>query len=79
MERGVRQLEDELESTEQEIENKRQALEAVNKRIVQLETHKEVAGESGYGRAIEYLLNKKIPGVHGTIGQLGKVDQPSMN
>ena len=74
MERGVKQLEDELESTSQEIESKRQALESINKRIVQLETAKEVVGESGYGRAIEFLLSKKLTGLHGTIGQLGKVD-----
>ncbi len=74
MERGVKQLEDEQESTIQEIESKRQALEAINKRIVQLETTKEVVGESGYGRAIEFLLSKKLNGLHGTIGQLGKVE-----
>lgn len=74
MERGVKQLESEIESTEQEIESKRQALESINKRIVQLETTKEVTGESGYGRAIEFLLAKKLNGLHGTIGQLGKVD-----
>lgn len=74
MERGVKQLEDEIESTIQEIESKRLALESINKRIIQLETTKEVVGESGYGRAIEFLLSKKITGLHGTIGQLGKVD-----
>ena len=41
---------------------------------MQLETHKDVAGESGFGRAVEFLLAKKINGVHGTIGQLGKVN-----
>lgn len=74
IERSIQQLEGELESTDQEIESKRQALETVNKRIVQLETHKDVAGESGYGKAIEFLLAKNISGVHGTIGQLGKVN-----
>jgi chromosome segregation protein len=74
LELNVRQLEAEIESTNQEIEAKRHALEVVNRRIVQLETTKEVAGESGFGRAVEFLLNKSVPGVHGTIGQLGKVD-----
>jgi chromosome segregation protein len=73
-ERNIRQLEAELESTNQEIESKQNALEAVNRRLVQLETTKEVAGESGFGKAIELLLNKSFPGVHGTVGQLGKVD-----
>ncbi len=42
--------------------------------MIQLETHKEVAGESGFGRAVESILANAPPGVHGTIGQLGKVD-----
>lgn len=74
IERTIQQLEAELKSTEEELETKRQALEAVNKRIIQLETTKEVAGESGFGRAVEAILARKIPGVHGTIGQLGNVD-----
>lgn len=73
-ERNVRQLDDELTSTQEEIEKKRHALEVVNRRLIQLETTKEVAGESGFGRAAEMLLAQKLPGVHGTIGQLGKVE-----
>jgi chromosome segregation protein len=74
IERSVHQLEAELKSTEQEIETKRQALETVNKRLIQLETHKEVAGESGFGKAVEAILANPPAGVYGTIGQLGKVD-----
>jgi chromosome segregation protein len=74
IERNIHQSESELESTNQEIETKQHALEVVNRRLVQLETTKEVAGESGFGRAVEILLAKSFPGVHGTIGQLGKVD-----
>lgn len=72
--RSVRQMEGELESTQEEIETKRHELDVVNRRIVQLETTREVAGESGYGRAVEAILAANIPGVHGTIGQLGRVD-----
>jgi chromosome segregation protein len=75
IERTIQQLEAELKSTEEELESKRQALEVVNRRIIQLETHKEVAGESGFGKAVEAILSNKIEGVHGTIGQLGKVDE----
>lgn len=75
IERTIQQLEAELKSTEQEIESKRQALEQVNRRLIQLETHKEVAGESGFGRAVEAILAHPPSGVHGTIGQLGKVDE----
>src|SRR6185369_198836 len=31
--------------------------------------------ESGYGRAVEAVLAANIPGVLGTIGQLGRVDE----
>lgn len=72
--RNIRQMEGELESTAEEIEQKRHELDVVNRRIVQLETTREVAGESGYGKAVEAILNANIPGVHGTLGQLGRVD-----
>lgn len=74
IERTVRQLEDELTSTKEEIEAKRSALESVNKKLIALETTKEVVGESGYGRAVESVLDARIDGVHGTIGQLGSVN-----
>lgn len=73
-ERSIRQLEGEIESTREEIEHKRQDLEALNRKVVQLETHREIAGESGYGRAVEAVLAAGINGVQGTIGQLGQVD-----
>lgn len=72
--RSVRQMEGELESTQEEIETKRNELEVLNRRLIQLETTREVAGESGYGRAVEAVLAADITGVHGTIGQLGRVD-----
>lgn len=73
IERTIRQLESELQSTREEIEGKRTALETMSKRLIELETTKEHVGESGYGRAVEAILNANIPGVHGTIGQLGNV------
>lgn len=75
IDRTVRQLDDELVSTKDEIESKRTALESVNKRLIELETTKEVVGETGYGRAVEAVLEAGIEGVHGTIGQLGNVSE----
>lgn len=72
--RSIRQMEGEIESTQEEIEKKRHELDVVNRRVVQLETTREVAGESGYGKAVEAILAANIPGVFGTIGQLGRVD-----
>lgn len=74
IERSIQQLEGELESTKEEIESKRHAQDTVNRRLIELETTREVQGESGYGRAVEAILSANIPGVHGTIGQLGSVD-----
>jgi chromosome segregation protein len=73
IERSIRQMDDEMNSTGEDIEQKRRELETVNRRLIELETHREVAGESGYGRAVESILAAGIPGVHGTIGQLGIV------
>ena len=75
MQRNIRQMESEAESTEEELEQKRKELEQINRRVIELETRREVSGESGYGRAVEAVLGANIKGVHGTIGQLGKVDQ----
>lgn len=75
IERTIRQIEAELESTREEIEQKRGELEAVNRRLVEVETTRAVAGESGYGRAVEAVMKSGIAGVHGTIGQLGQVDE----
>lgn len=74
LQRNLRQMESEAESTESELEQKRKELEQLNRRIVELETRREVSGESGYGRAVEAVLGANIKGVHGTIGQLGRVD-----
>jgi chromosome segregation protein len=74
IERTIRQFDDELQSTQIEIEEKRAAQEKITKRLIQLETTREVSGESGYGRAVEKILEAKFDGVHGTIGQLGIVD-----
>jgi chromosome segregation protein len=74
IQRTLMQYEGELESTKEEIESKRQAQESVSRRLIELETTRDVAGESGYGRAVEAILASGIKGVHGTIGQLGRVD-----
>lgn len=74
IERTIHQLDAELEGTREEIEGKRLSLEQLNRRVIELETTREVAGESGYGRAVEAIIAANITGVHGTIGQLGSVD-----
>jgi chromosome segregation protein len=73
--RSIRQMESEVESTQEELELKRRELEQVNRRLIELQTTRDVVGESGYGRAVETVLAANIPGVYGTIGQLGQVDE----
>ncbi len=73
IERTIRQLDGEIDSTREDIEQKRLELDGLNRKLVQAETHREVAGESGYGRAVEAVLASGIRGVLGTIGQLGQV------
>lgn len=75
IDRTIAQLEGELESTRAEIEAKRLTLDTVNRRLIEVETTREVSGESGYGKAVEAVLESGVKGVHGTIGQLGKVDE----
>ncbi|MBU6452098.1 MAG: chromosome segregation protein SMC [Cyanobacteria bacterium REEB67] len=74
VQRTLMQYESELEGTREEIETKRQGQESIQRRLIELETKRDVAGESGYGRAVEAILASGINGVHGTIGQLGRVD-----
>jgi chromosome segregation protein len=74
IERTIMQFEGELESTREDIETKRQLQDTVNRKLIEVETTREVAGENGYGRAVEAIIAANIPGVHGTIGQLGSVD-----
>lgn len=78
IDRSIRQMEGERESTEEEIESKKQALESVQRRIIELETAKEVSGDGGYGKAVDAVLASGIGGVHGTIGQLGSVDEANL-
>jgi chromosome segregation protein len=73
IERTIRQLDDEMESTREDIEQRRKELESVNRRLIELETHREVSGEGGFGKAVDAILKAGIDGVHGTIGQLGAV------
>lgn len=75
IDRTIQQLEAELDSTNEEIEAKTHALQTVNRRVIELETQKDISGETGYGRAVEVILGSGIKGVHGTIGQLGSVDE----
>ncbi|MBP7862460.1 chromosome segregation protein SMC [bacterium] len=72
--RDIEQLEGELESTQEEIESKQNNLEQVKRRVIELETQKEVTGTNGYGHAVEAIMAAGIRGVYGTIGELGSCE-----
>src|SRR6056297_628752 len=63
-----RELQDDLDSVEDEIQAKQQE-------YAELEAKAGQSGDSSYGRAVSTILNAEKPGVHGTVAQLGGVNQ----
>ena len=49
IERTIRQIDDEMNSTSEDIEQKRKELEGVNRRLIEMETHREVADKAATG------------------------------
>ncbi|WP_135826514.1 chromosome segregation protein SMC [Halorussus ruber] len=63
-----RELQDDLDSVEDQIQAKQQE-------YAELEAKAGQSGDSSYGRAVSTILNAEKPGVHGTVAQLGGVNQ----
>ena len=61
----VRQVIDELEDE----------LSAAQQEYAELEARAEQSGDSSYGRAVTTILNTGFNGVHGTVAQLGRVEE----
>ena len=70
--RNIQSLKDEQKDTKSEINNQEDKLRKVEKQLNHLEGQEQAANAAGYGRAVEAVLN--IDGVHGTLAQLGTVD-----
>ena len=73
LERTIKQLDQELASTIQELETKKHGSETLKRRMVELETKREFVGGSGFGKAVDHILNAKIHGVLGTVSQLATI------
>ncbi len=71
--RTISQLEQEIGSTNSELETKSYGLETLRRRMVELETKREFVGGSGFGKAVDGILNAKIRGVLGTVSQLATI------
>src|SRR6056297_1021062 len=61
-------LQDDLDDVEDRLQARRQE-------YAELEAKAEESGDSSYGRAVSTILNAGMDGVHGTVAQLGSVDQ----
>ena len=70
--RNIQSLKDEQRDTKNEVDNQQDKLRRVEKQLNQLEGQELAANAAGYGKAVEAVLN--IEGVHGTLAQLGSVD-----
>ncbi len=70
--RNIQSLKDEQKDTKSEIDNQQDKLRKVEKQLNQLEGQEQAANAAGYGRAVEAVLS--LEGVHGTLAQLGTVD-----
>jgi chromosome segregation protein len=67
LKREKRSLQDDLGDVEDD-------LKAAQEEYARLEAQADDNGDSSYGRAVTTILNSEMDGVHGTVGQLGSVE-----
>ncbi|NBV98944.1 MAG: chromosome segregation protein SMC [Proteobacteria bacterium] len=70
--RSIQALKDEQRDTQEEIYKQQDKLKKIEKQLNQIEGQELAANAAGYGKAVEAVLN--IDGVHGTLAQLGVVE-----
>jgi len=63
-----RELQDDVDDVEDRLQAKQQE-------YAELEAKADESGDASYGRAVSTVLNADRDGVHGTVGQLGGVDE----
>ncbi|MDX1918946.1 MAG: chromosome segregation protein SMC [Candidatus Caenarcaniphilales bacterium] len=69
----LRRLKDELADTEQEIKDRTTQLHEYQNELHKLDLKKQVSEEGHWGKAIDAIIAKKNPGVHGILAQLAQV------
>lgn len=70
--KNIQALKDEQRDTKEEITKQEDKLRKIEKQLNQIEGQELAANAAGYGKAVEAVLN--IDGVHGTLAQLGVVE-----
>ena len=70
--KNIQALKDEQRDTKEEISKQEDKLRKIEKQLNQIEGQELAANAAGYGKAVEAVLN--IDGVHGTLAQLGVVE-----
>ncbi|WP_135819730.1 chromosome segregation protein SMC [Halostella litorea] len=68
LKREKRELQDDVDDVEDRLQAKQQE-------YAELEAKADESGDASYGRAVSTVLNADRDGVHGTVGQLGGVDE----
>ncbi len=64
-----------LDTTKNEINDLNYNIQMASRKIVVIETKKQMAEESNFGRAVDTIMNAKLRGVHAPLVKLGTVDK----
>jgi len=70
----VDDLQEEKRDQQEELDALDDEIQAKQQEYAQLEAQAGESGDSSYGRAVSTILNAEKPGVHGTVAQLGSVE-----
>jgi chromosome segregation protein len=70
----VENLKAENAEFQQDLDDVEDELQAAREEYAELETKAEQSGDSSYSRAVTTVLNQDMAGVHGTVAQLGGVE-----
>lgn len=64
-----------LDTTKNEINDLNYNIQMASRKIAVMETKKQMAEESNFGRAVDTIMNAKLQGVHAPLVKLGTVDK----
>lgn len=64
-----------LDTTKNEINDLNYNIQMASRKIAVMETKKQMAEESNFGRAVDTIMNAKLRGVHAPLVKLGTVDK----
>lgn len=64
-----------LDTTKNEINDLNYNIQMASRKVAVMETKKQMAEESNFGRAVDTIMNAKLRGVHAPLVKLGTVDK----